>query len=88
MLSELSQQKELGFLNGDMLLNWRGVTMVQYWKSFEQLAAYAHSRDASHLPAWAAFNRAIVSDGSVGIRYETYSVEPHHSETVYANMPR
>jgi hypothetical protein len=88
MLAELSRQKELGFLNGDTLLSWRGVTMVQYWKSFEHLAAYPHSRDDSHLPAWAAFNQSIGNDGSVGIWHETYLVEPHHSETVYANMPR
>lgn len=88
MLAELSRQKDLGFLSGETLLSWRGVTMVQYWRSFEQLVAYAHSRDASHLPAWAAFNLAIGSDGSVGIWHETYLVEPHHSETIYANMPR
>ena len=62
--------------------------MLQYWKSFEHLTAYAHARNASHLPAWAAFNRAIGSDGTVGIWHETYLVEPHHFETVYVNMPR
>jgi hypothetical protein len=87
MLEELSRNKELGFLSGETLLNWRGVTSLQYWKSFEHLNAYAHARDANHLPAWAAFNRAIGGDGTVGIWHETYVVEPHHSETVYANMP-
>ena len=88
MLKELSRQKELGFLAGEVLLSWRGVAVMQYWRSFDQLIAYTHARDAKHLPAWAAFNRAIGNDGSVGIWHETYLVEPHHSETVYANMPR
>jgi hypothetical protein len=87
MLEELSRNKELGFLSGETLLNWRGVTSLQYWKSFEHLNAYANARNASHLPAWAAFNRAIGGDGTVGIWHETYVVEPQHSETVYANMP-
>jgi len=88
MLEELSRNPELGFLSGETLLSWRGPTMLQYWKSFEHLTAYAHARDAAHLPAWAAFNRAIGNDGTVGIWHETYLVEPHHFETVYANMPR
>lgn len=88
MLAELYRQKELGFLSGETFLSWRGATMMQYWNSFEQLVAYAHSRDASHLPAWTTFNRVIGNDGTVGIWHETYLVEAHHSETVYSNMPR
>jgi Domain of unknown function (DUF4188) len=88
MLEELARNKELGFLSGETLLSLRGPVMVQYWKSFEQLTAYAQARDAKHLPAWAAFNRLIGGDGTVGIWHETYLVEPHHSETVYVNMPR
>ena len=88
MLEELAKNKDLGFLGGETLLSWRGVTSLQYWRSFEQLVAYAQARDAKHLPAWAAFNRAIGNDGSVGIWHETFVVEPHHSETIYANMPR
>ncbi len=87
MLEELARNKELGFLSAETLLSWRGITSLQYWKSFEHLNAYAHARDAKHLPAWAAFNRAVGNDGTVGIWHETYLVEPHHFETVYANMP-
>jgi hypothetical protein len=63
--------------------------MVQeYWESFDKLIAYAHGRSGQHFPAWAAFNRAIGTDGSVGIWHETYLVEPGKSECVYVNMPR
>ena len=86
MLAELSAKPELGFLGAD---TWFGRTtlMVQYWRSFEHLEAYAKSREHAHLPAWAAFNRAVGANGDVGIFHETYRVEPGAYENVYANMP-
>ena len=87
MLRELYARPELGLLGGETLLNWRGVTSMQYWKSFDHLHAYANARNAEHLPAWAAFNRAIGTDGSVGIWHETYLIEANHGESIYGNMP-
>lgn len=87
MLQELHSRPEYGFLGSESFLNWRGVTMLQYWRSFDHLHRYASQRDAAHLPAWAAFNRAIGSDGTVGIWHETYLIESGHSEAIYANMP-
>lgn len=86
MIAELERQPELGFLGAD---TWFGRTtlMVQYWRSFDQLEAYAKARDKAHLPAWAAFNRAVGGDGDVGIYHETYKVEPGTYENIYANMP-
>jgi len=86
MLAKLSQQRELGLAK--TLLSWRSITIIQYWKSFEHLTACAKSRDASHLPAWAAFNRTIDKDSAVGIWHEIYLIGPHRAETVYVNMPR
>lgn len=88
MLSELYANRNSGFLHAETMLTWRGVALVQYWKSFEQLHAYAHARDAKHMPAWAAFNRRVGSDGSVGIWHETYQVAAGSYESVYANMPQ
>jgi hypothetical protein len=62
--------------------------MVQYWRSMEQLLAYATNRDAEHLPAWKAFNRAVGSRGAVGIWHETYAIAPGRFESVYVNMPQ
>ena len=86
MIAELERQPELGFLGAD---TWFGRTtlMVQYWRSFELLEAYAKSRQNAHLPAWAAFNRAVGGNGDVGIFHETYRVAPGDYETIYANMP-
>ncbi|MGA2561687.1 MAG: DUF4188 domain-containing protein [Terracidiphilus sp.] len=88
MLAELKRNPELGLLHFETLLYWRGVAVVQYWRSFELLHAYAHARDAAHLPAWAEFNRRVGGNGSVGIWHETYTVAPGQYETIYANMPR
>lgn len=88
MLAELKRNPELGLLHAETFLYWPGVALVQYWRSFEHLHAYANARDAAHLPAWAEFNRRIGSNGAVGIWHETYAVNPGQSECVYANMPR
>ncbi len=61
--------------------------VVQYWRSFEQLTAYAQNRDQSHLPAWRAFNKAIGTNGDVGIWHESYIISPGKFESIYVNMP-
>ena len=65
MIGELHSRPELGFLRAESWLS-RTTVMIQYWRSTEQLLAYAKDRDSSHLPAWQAFNRAAGTDGSVG----------------------
>ena len=80
MLRELSTRPELGYLGGE---SWfaRTTLMVQYWRSTDALMAYAKMRDAAHLPAWQAFNRAVGTNGDVGIWHETYRVRAGESET-------
>jgi hypothetical protein len=88
MIAELKRDPSLGLLHAQFFVYWRGVGVIQYWRSFEQLHAYAHARNAAHLPAWAEFNRRIGGNGSVGIWHETYTVSNGQYETIYANMPR
>jgi hypothetical protein len=88
MIAELKRDPLLGLLHAEFFVYWRGVGVVQYWRSFDQLHAYAHAKNAAHLPAWAEFNRRIGGGGSVGIWHETYTVSPGQYETIYANMPR
>jgi hypothetical protein len=87
MLAELKRNPASGFNHAEVFLYWRGVATVQYWRSFEHLHAYAHDRNAAHLPAWAEFNRRVGADGSVGIWHETYLVAAGQYEAIYANMP-
>jgi hypothetical protein len=87
MLKELFAHKEMGLLHAQSFLSGRTIMVVQYWRSFEQLHAYAHERDLQHLPAWTEFNRKVGGNGSVGIFHETYLVKEGAYECVYANMP-
>jgi Domain of unknown function (DUF4188) len=87
MLRTLFQHPEKGFLGGELIFYWRGVGLIQYWRSFEDLEKFARNREDPHLRAWQRFNKAIGSDGSVGIWHETYLVEPGRYEAVYGNMP-
>jgi hypothetical protein len=88
MIAELSRNPDSGFLGAEpMLRGLRTVVMLQYWRDFDSLETYARDRDQSHWPSWTAFNKAVGNDGTVGIFHETYVVEPHHQETIYANMP-
>ncbi|WP_374569907.1 DUF4188 domain-containing protein [Phenylobacterium sp.] len=87
MLIELAKQPELGLLHARSHFGFPNVMVVQYWKSFDHLEAYARSKDNTHLPAWRAFNQAIGSNGDVGIWHETYVVSDGRYENVYNNMP-
>jgi len=86
MLAELEAHPELGMLGGEM---WFGRTtiLVQYWRTLEQLFAYATNREATHLPAWKSFNQSLAITGDVGVWHETYSISPGKHESIYVNMP-
>jgi hypothetical protein len=88
MIRELYADPSLGLLAAYTSVYWPGVMVTQYWRSFDLLVNYAQSRDASHLPAWKAFNQSVGSDGTVGIWHETYQVADGQYESVYGNMPR
>src|SRR5579864_1632169 len=84
MLKELEASPDSGFLGHASA----GLTIMQYWQSFEQLEAYARGKDKSHWPAWLAFNRRMAkSRGDVGIWHETYVVQPGQYEAIYSGMP-
>ena len=88
MLKELDGHPEMGLLGYRQLLaNPLQPMVIQYWRSFEHLEAYARQRDSEHFPAWVKFNKSIGSSGDVGIWHETYKVAAGQYETVYNNMP-
>jgi hypothetical protein len=87
MLRELEAKPEDGLLGYHLHFGFPDVMVRQYWRSFEQLEAYARNKDAKHWPAWVAFNSQVASNGDVGIWHETYVVRAGEYETVYNNMP-
>lgn len=84
MLKELEAHPESGFLGHTGL----GRVIVQYWRSFEHLEAYARAKDKKHWPAWLDFNRRVGSSrGDVGIWHETYTIKPGQYEAINSGMP-
>lgn len=87
MIAELSRRPELGLLHNRTHFGFPATMLVQYWRSVDHLQAYATARDELHLPAWQRFNKAVGSNGDVGIWHETYEIAPGQYENVYNNMP-
>ncbi len=80
--------EDLGFLGARTLLGGKGVTVVQYWRSVEDIYRYASAPDHEHRPAWSAFNaRARKAAGAVGIWHETFAVPAGGHESVYVGCP-
>ena len=88
MLKELMKQPELGLLGYQMTVGAGGPVIVQYWRSAEQLIAFARGGDYTHLPAWRRFNQKSAANGDVGIWHESYLVPDGGYEAIYKNMPR
>lgn len=87
MLIELGRNPDLGMLHARSHFGFRNTMVVQYWKSFEALHAYAVSKDSAHLPAWKRFNQKVADNRDVGIWHETYVIEAGKYENFYGNMP-
>ena len=87
MLKELAAAPELGLLHVEQFIGPTSATLIQYWRSFEQLEAYARAPDHEHLPVWRWFNQKLGSNGDVGIWHETYLIQPGCYESIYNNMP-
>ena len=87
MIRTLYEHPEKGFLGAQTLISWRGITTIQYWRSFDDLEKFARDKDDPHLESWRRFNKTIGSDGSVGIFHETFLVDAGKYEALYGNMP-
>ncbi len=87
MLKELGNlpEEDTGFLGAT---NFGIAGMVQYWRSFDALEAYASADNREHRPAWAAFNKRMRdAREDVGIWHETYLIRAGEYESVYSGMP-
>jgi heme-degrading monooxygenase HmoA len=86
MIKELYTNKdELGFLSMESYFGLRTSAMIQYWRSMEDLHAYA--KNEKHLSAWENFNKKVGNNDSVGTYHETYQIKKGSYESIYGNMP-
>ncbi|MET1014857.1 MAG: DUF4188 domain-containing protein, partial [Paenisporosarcina sp.] len=74
-----------GFLSMESYFGLRTTLMIQYWRSTDELLAYA--KNEKHLTAWKNFNKKVGNNDAVGIYHETYELKPESYESVYGNMP-
>ncbi len=83
--AERGEVEHLGYLGSRSTVHLTGTTMIQWWRSVEDVYAYANGAAHVHRPAWLDFHRVAVADpDAVTIWHETYRVEPHGAESVYA----
>ena len=87
MLTQLKRSPHPGFLGARIFWSGRVFMAVQYWRSAEELGAYARDPRFQHVFAWRAFNRVTAGTGDVGAFHETYTVPANGVEALYGNMP-
>jgi hypothetical protein len=87
MLKELATEPALGLLHVRQHFSPSGALLIQYWRSFEHLEAYARDPQRQHLPAWQWFNGKLGSNGDIGIWHETYLIRAGEYENIYSGMP-
>jgi hypothetical protein len=79
------EEESLGYLGSRSTVDLTGTTMIQWWRSTEDIYAYASSPDHQHREAWLEFyRRAKAAPRALTIWHETYAVEPGGAESVYA----
>jgi hypothetical protein len=83
MLKYLSEHPEKGLLGYENA----GFTIVQYWRSFEHLEAFAKDTEDPHLEVWRNYWRRVGRDTRAGIWHETFLVRAGEYEAIYSNMP-
>jgi fumigallin biosynthesis monooxygenase-like protein len=83
MLKFLTQHPERGLLG----FHAHGLTIVQYWRSFEDLERFAKNPDDPHLAPWRKYWQRVGKTGRTGIWHETFLVRAGEYESIYGNMP-
>lgn len=91
MTRELKELPDSPLLESRTMLtvtDWRVPMFIQYWRSMEELEAWANNADRRHRPAQRDFFRRTAYNGHVGVWHETFRVQAGQFEAIYANMPR
>ena len=83
MLDYLVERPEKGLLAYEVGIP----TIVQYWRSFEHLEAFAKDKDDPQMEVWRKYWRRVGKSDRTGIWHETYLVKAGQYEAAYGNMP-
>jgi hypothetical protein len=84
MLRALQQDPHSGLLSTRTTFGRRGPTVIQYWRSIEDLDRFARGKGTEHTKAWSAFMKSAAAQGTdVGLWHETYRTTPGMRENLY-----
>ena len=83
MLDYLVAHPEKGLLGYEMGLK----TIVQYWRSFDQLEAFAKDKDDPHLQVWRDYWKRVGKSTRSGHLARDFLVRAGEYEAIYGNMP-
>jgi hypothetical protein len=83
MLKYLTEHPEKGLLGYQSA----GFTLIQYWRSFEHLEAFARDESDPHLAVWRNYWKRVAKSSRTGIWHETFLVRDGEYEAIYGNMP-
>ena len=83
MMKYLTAHPEKGLLGYETA----GFTIIQYWRSFEHLEAFAKDKEDPHLEAWRRYWKRVGKSTRAGIWHETFLVRAGEFEAIYGNMP-
>jgi hypothetical protein len=86
IFKELYSHPEHGFIGHE---SWFGNPWlsIQYWRSIDDIIAYAGNKDAIHLPTWVKYNKTQSKRAAVGLWHEIYLAQPGTFDVAYKNMP-
>jgi hypothetical protein len=93
MLAELeSNPEEFGYLGSHTYFSGNPrvdtVFSVQYWRSQEQLNAYARNRMGIHFPAMLWTSKLMKVSANIGFWHESFNVRHGYYEAIYVNCPQ
>ena len=83
MLDYLMERPDKGLLGYHMGFP----AIVQYWRSFDHLEAFANDADDPHVAVWRNYWKRVGTSSRTGIWHETYLVRAGEYEAIYGNMP-
>lgn len=87
MLKELEHCPELGCLGGESFVGPTGTLLVQYWRSLEELNAYARNSTNKHSSPWAKLMKKGRESPDYGFWHESFLVKDGNYESIYVNCP-
>lgn len=87
MVKELEDNPSLGYLGSESFVGTTGTLLVQYWKTVEDVNAYAKDASRKHFGTWMEMSKLGKASPDYAFWHETYKVSAGNYENIYVNCP-